>query len=103
MTKTSTGVQELRRRIATKAKADANHRFWGLYCHVWKQDVLHEAYRAAKANRGAAGSDNKNFTDVEVEGVGQLIEALSQELQNCTYKPLVCFPQPFVTSPQSRD
>ena len=45
MTNTSIGVQELRTRIGEKAKADPQHRFWGLYTHVWKLDVLREAYR----------------------------------------------------------
>ena len=48
MTKTSIDLQELRKRIAEKAKAEARHRFWGLYTHVWKLNVLEEAYRLAK-------------------------------------------------------
>jgi RNA-directed DNA polymerase len=48
MTTTSIGVQELRKRIGEKAKADPRYRFWGLYTHVWKLDVLGEAYRLAK-------------------------------------------------------
>ena len=55
MTKTSIGVQELRKRIGEKAKAAPEHRFWGLYAHVWKLDVLGEAYRLAKQNNGAPG------------------------------------------------
>src|SRR5688572_5998253 len=88
MTKTSTGVQDLRRRIATKAKAEPGHRFWGLYSHVWKHDVLMEAYRSAKANRGSPGFDEKCFEDVENEGLQNLIESLSSELRNGTYKHL---------------
>jgi len=45
MTRTSIGVQELRTRIGEKAKAEPQHRFWGLYTRVWKLDVLREAYR----------------------------------------------------------
>lgn len=50
MTKTSISVQELRTRIGEKAKAEPKHRFWGLYTHVWKLEVLREAYRLAKQN-----------------------------------------------------
>ncbi len=53
MTMTSIGVQELRKRIGAKAKADPRHRFSGLYTHVWKPDVLREAYRLAKNSHGA--------------------------------------------------
>jgi RNA-directed DNA polymerase len=44
MIKTSITLQELRRKIYMKAKADKAHRFWGLYVHVCKQSTLLEAY-----------------------------------------------------------
>ena len=90
MTKTSVGVQELRKRIGEKAKADAQHRFWGLYTHVWKLDVLGEAYRLAKRNNGAPGVDGVTFEQIDAQGLGDLLEALSRELQDKTYCPLPC-------------
>ena len=45
MIKTSISLQELRKRIYTKAKADKAWRFWGLYVHVCKEETLREAYR----------------------------------------------------------
>jgi RNA-directed DNA polymerase len=88
MTTTSIGVQELRTRIGAKAKADPQHRFWGLYTHVWKLDVLKEAYRLAKQNDGAPGVDGVTFKQVEAEGVENLLDTLSQELREKTYEPL---------------
>ncbi len=88
MTKTSIGVQELRTRIGEKAKAEPQHRFWGLYTHVWKLDVLREAYRLAKQNNGAPGVDGVTFEQVEREGVERLLESLSQELRERSYVPL---------------
>lgn len=90
MTTTSIGVQELRTRIGAKAKAEPQHRFWGLYTHVWKLDVLREAYRLAKENDGAPGMDGVTFAQVEAEGVEQLLDALSQELREKVYRPLPC-------------
>jgi RNA-directed DNA polymerase len=90
MTKTSIGVQELRTRIGAKAKADPQHRFWGLYTHVWKLDVLREAYQLAKKNDGAPGADGVTFAQVEAEGVEKLLDTLSQELREKTYEPLPC-------------
>jgi RNA-directed DNA polymerase len=90
MIKTSIGVQELSRRIGEKAKAEPQHRFWGLYTHVWKLDVLREAYRLAKNNNGAPGVDGATFEQVEREGVEQLLERLSQELRDKSYSPLPC-------------
>jgi RNA-directed DNA polymerase len=90
MTTTSIGVQELRTRIGVKAKAEPQHRFWGLYTHVWKLDVLREAYRLAKENNGAPGVDGVTFAQVEAEGVEKLIDVLSIELREKTYCPLPC-------------
>jgi RNA-directed DNA polymerase len=92
MTKTSVGVQELRKRIGEKAKADPRHRFWGLYTHVWKLDVLEEAYRLAKENNGASGVDGVTFKQIEEEGREELLETLSHELREKTYRPLPCRP-----------
>jgi RNA-directed DNA polymerase len=90
MITTSVGVQELRKRIGEKAKSDPHHRFWGLYTHVYKLDVLGEAYRLAKKNRGAPGVDGVTFEQIEAEGLEEFLKALSQELQTKTYRPLPC-------------
>src|SRR5436189_4050006 len=57
MTKASIGLQDLRRRIYVKAKAEPSWRFWGLYVHVCKMETLREAYGMAKKNDGAPGVD----------------------------------------------
>jgi len=61
MTMTSIGVQELRKRIGAKAKADPHHRFSGLYTRVWKLDVLREAYRLAKHSHGASAPETARW------------------------------------------
>lgn len=90
MTKTSLGVQELRKRIGEQAKAEPQHCFWGLYAHVWKLDVLEEAYRLAKQNDGAPGVDGVTFEQIEGAGLSELLMALSQELREKSYRPLPC-------------
>src|SRR6202022_975529 len=44
MTKASIDLQDLRRRIYVKAKAEPSWRFWGLYVHVCKMETLRAAY-----------------------------------------------------------
>ncbi|TLD39784.1 MAG: Retron-type RNA-directed DNA polymerase [Candidatus Jettenia ecosi] len=88
MTKASIRLQELRGKIYRKAKTEKQGRFWGLYCHVCKKEVLREAYRLAKANDGAPGIDGKSFEDIEAEGVEGFLEGIGQELLNRTYRPL---------------
>jgi RNA-directed DNA polymerase len=43
MTTTPISLQDLRRRIYVKAKAELAWRFWGLYVHICKLDTLREA------------------------------------------------------------
>ncbi len=76
MTKAPINLQDLRRRIYVKAKAEPSWRFWGLYVHVCKAEVLHAAYRLAKRNNGAPGIDGVTFEAVEAEGVERFVEEL---------------------------
>lgn len=88
MIKTSISLQELRKRIYIKAKTDKHWRFWGLYCHICKKEVLQESYRNAKANNGSPGIDGKRFKDIESGGLDGFLEEIRQELLNRNYKPL---------------
>jgi RNA-directed DNA polymerase len=88
MIKAPIDLQDLRRRLYVKAKAEPSWRFWGLYVHVCKHETLHEAYRLAKANNGAPGVDGVTFEAIETGGVGAFIDQLHQELVERTYRPL---------------
>ena len=88
MIKTSITLQELRRKIYMKAKADKAHRFWGLYVHVCKQSILLEAYQMVKRNNGAPGIDGVTFDDIEKSGVELFVLALQHELIDGSYQPL---------------
>ena len=48
MIKASSDLQDLRRRLYVKAKAETTWRFWGLYVHVCKMETLRQAYALAK-------------------------------------------------------
>src|SRR5439155_24206288 len=69
MTKASIDLQDLRRRIYVKAKAEPSWRFWGLYVHVCKMETLRAAYEMAKRNDGAPGIDGVTFEAIEAQGV----------------------------------
>ena len=91
MRKAPMSLQDLRRRIYVKAKAEQSWRFWGLYMHVCKTETLREAYRLAKKNKGAPGIDGVTFEAVEAQGVARFVEQLRKELLERTYRPLrVC-------------
>jgi len=69
MTKASGSLQDLRRGIYVKAKAEPSWRFWGLFVHVCKMETLQEAYEMARKNNGAPGIDGVTFEDIEAHGV----------------------------------
>ena len=87
MIKPSINLQELRRRIYRKAKAEKTRRFWGLYVHVCKPETLRAAYQAAKANDGTPGIDGESFQSIEARGVEKFLSAIREELLLRTYKP----------------
>ncbi|XVN40702.1 MAG: group II intron reverse transcriptase/maturase [Rickettsia endosymbiont of Argas persicus] len=87
MIKTSIGLQDLRRKIYIKAKAEKQWRFWGLYVHVCKIETLRESYKLAKHNKGAPGIDGVTFEMIELAGVEQFLENIQTELQARTYYP----------------
>jgi RNA-directed DNA polymerase len=88
MTKASINLQDLRRRLYVKAKAEPSWRFWGLYVHVCKMETLREAYEMAKQNDGAPGVDGVTFEAIEAQGVDALLVQLRDELTGGTYQPL---------------
>src|SRR5438552_1323622 len=88
MTKTSIDLQDLRRRLYVKAKAEKSWRFWGLYVHVCKMETLREAYALAKQNDGAPGVDGVTFEAIETQGVDGFLERIRDELNQRNYVPL---------------
>lgn len=88
MTNTPIDLQDLRRKIYAKAKADTVWRFWGLYVHVCKMETLHEAYLLAKKNNGAPGIDGVTFEDIEAGGVDVFLKQIQDELVAHTYRPM---------------
>ena len=87
MTKAPISLQDLRRRIYAKAKAEGSWRFWGLFVHVCKMETLREAYQMAKDNNGAPGLDGVTFEAIEAAGLEAFLEQIREELANGTYQP----------------
>src|ERR1017187_2383225 len=88
MTKAPIGLQDLRKRIYIKAKAEPEWLFWGLYVHVCKLETLQEAFLMAKRNDGAPGIDGVTFAAIEQGGVQGFLEQIRNELVEFRYLPL---------------
>jgi len=58
-----------------------------LYDRIYRSDVLWEAWKRVRRNRGAAGLDALSLSDVEQYGVQRFIEELGDELRAGEYRP----------------
>src|SRR5207245_10951925 len=88
MIKAPISLQDLRRSLYVKAKAEPPWRFWGLYVHVCKMETLREAYRMARSNGGAPGIDGVTFEAIEQSGAEFFLEQIRAELVTNTYRPM---------------
>lgn len=80
-------VRQLRRRLWSAAKRQPGRRFHAMMDRIWRSDVLWEAWKRVKANRGAAGVDAQTIADVEQQGVESFLEELGAALRAGTYRP----------------
>ena len=86
-TNTAGTVEALQTALQAKAKAEPAYRFYTLWDKVCRPDVLAEAYRRCRANRGAPGADDETFAAIEAQGVEAWLERLRQELCARAYRP----------------
>src|SRR3984957_13560876 len=88
MTNTPISLQDLRRNLYVKAKAEPTWRFCGLYVHICKMETNREAYQMAKENDGAPGIDEVTFESIEESGVESFLRPIRDELIASTYRPM---------------
>ncbi len=84
---TAVKVRHLQRQLWAAAKRSPERRFHALYDRVFRDDVLEEAWRRVRANRGAAGVDRETLVAVEAYGAGRLLAELRQKLKAGKYRP----------------
>jgi group II intron reverse transcriptase/maturase len=80
-------VRQLQRRLCASAKRAPGRRFHALYDHIGRSDVLQEAWKRVKANKGAAGVDGQTIAEVEQYGVKRFVEELGEVLRTKKYQP----------------
>ena len=80
-------VRELQRTLWACAKRSPERRFHALYDRIWRSDVLREAWRRVRKNRGAAGVDRVTLAEVEAYGVERLLGELQDALRQGSYRP----------------
>lgn len=79
-------VRQLQRRLWMCAKRSKTRRFHALYDRIYRSDVLCEAWKRVKANRGAAGVDQQTLADIEASGVEQFLANIQETLRAGEYR-----------------
>jgi group II intron reverse transcriptase/maturase len=79
-------VRQLQRTLYCKSKQEKEVRFHSLYDKVYRTDVLWEAWRQVKANKGASGIDGKTIEEVIAQGEEEAINKLQKLLCENNYK-----------------
>jgi RNA-directed DNA polymerase len=80
-------VRKLQNRLWAAAKQSEGRRFHALYDRISRDDILEEAWRRVRANRGAAGVDALTIAAVEAYGVEQMLGELQESLRAGNYHP----------------
>jgi RNA-directed DNA polymerase len=80
-------VRELQRGLYMSAKRSRGRRFHALYDRICRSDVLAEAWRRVKANKGAAGIDGETVSMIEQEGVETFLQETQRRLRTRMYRP----------------
>jgi RNA-directed DNA polymerase len=80
-------VRRLQRKLWAAAKQSPERRFHALFDRVHRGDVLVEAWKRVRANRGAAGVDRQTLEQVQDYGVERLLDEIARDLREGRYRP----------------
>ncbi len=80
-------VRQLQRRLWVCAKSSKTRRFHALYDRIHRSDVLWEAWKRVRSNKGAAGVDETTLRSIEEQGVTQFLEGICADLKTGRYRP----------------
>ena len=78
-------VRQLQRQLWAAAKRAPGRRFHALYGQMCRSDVLHEAWKRVRRNKGAAGVDRLTIGEVEQYGVRRFLQELGEVLRAGEY------------------
>lgn len=80
-------VRQLQNKLYLTAKKCDSRRFHALYDKVYRDDVLYEAWKRVKTNKGSSGVDGITIEEIEAGGVPQYLSAIQTELKSGNYRP----------------
>ena len=74
-------ARELQRGLYVAAKRPPERRFHALYDRIWRNDILLEAWKRVKSNKGAGGIDGQTLSMIEQQGVEPFLLELQRLLR----------------------
>ena len=77
----------LQNKLYLTAKKCDSRRFHALYDKVYRDDVLFEAWKRVKANKGSSGVDGIKIEDIEAMGIAKYLSEIKSDLMAGRYKP----------------
>lgn len=80
-------VRELQRKLWACAKQSKTRRFHALYDRIYRSDVLWEAWKRVRGNRGAAGVDGETIQAIEQYGAEKFVADIQATLRAGQYRP----------------
>ena len=80
-------VRQLQNKLYLTAKKCDSRRFHALYDKVYRDDVLFEAWKRVKTNKGSSGVDGIRIEDIEEMGIEKYLSEIKSELMDGKYKP----------------
>jgi group II intron reverse transcriptase/maturase len=80
-------VRQLQRRLWVCAKSNKRRRFHALYDRIHRSDVLWEAWKRVRSNKGTGGVDEITLRSIEERGVLQFLEGIQTDLKAGRYRP----------------
>jgi RNA-directed DNA polymerase len=80
-------VRQLQRCLWAAAKRQPGRRFHALMDRIYRSDVLWEAWKRVRRNRGGAGVDFQTLAAIEQMGVERFLEELGADLRAGEYRP----------------
>jgi RNA-directed DNA polymerase len=80
-------VQQLQEKLSHAAKENKKRKFHALYDKIYRWDILWEAWKRVRENKGSAGVDAVTLADIERQGEENFLRYCQQILQEGTYRP----------------
>ena len=81
-------VRQLQNKLYLTAKKCQKRRFHALYDKVYRDDVLIEAWKRVKANKGSSGVDGIRIEDIEKMGIEKYLKELKKRTERGKVYPI---------------